>query len=139
MMARPEYSGDRKDDVSAARRARRQAAFRFGLSAETRAAALLMAKGFRIAARRFRTPHGEIDIVARRGRLLVFVEVKARERPGDAAWSLTSRQQARIIAGAEAWLAANPEDSQCYMRFDVVLVSARAWPQHIENAFDASA
>ena len=58
----------------------RQVAFRTGISAESRAAAFLIAKGFRILARRYRTPVGEIDIVARRRKLLVFVEVKARER-----------------------------------------------------------
>src|SRR6266851_4978697 len=59
--------------------AQRRIAFRFGLSAESRAAALLIAKGYRILARRFRTPLGEIDIVARRRGVLVFVEVKARD------------------------------------------------------------
>jgi putative endonuclease len=57
----------------------RQAAFRVGISAESRAAAFLIAKGFRILARRWRSPLGEIDIVARRRRLLVFAEVKARK------------------------------------------------------------
>ncbi len=91
----------------------RQVAFRVGISAESRAAALLIAKGFRILARRFRSPVGEIDIVARRRHLLVFVEVKARERLDDAAWSVTERQRARIIAAAEAWLArsSRPEHS----------------------------
>jgi len=126
------------DDTDAGAQSRRQAAFRFGLSAESRAAALLIAKGYRIAARRFRSPVGEIDIVARRGRLLVFIEVKARENVDDAAWSLTPRQQARIVAGAEAWLAANPDDAACYIRFDVVLVAPRSIPKHIQNAFDAS-
>src|SRR6202011_2158397 len=56
----------------------RVAAFRTGLSAESRAAAYLMAKGYRILAKRFRTPYGEIDIVARRRNLLAFIEVKAR-------------------------------------------------------------
>jgi putative endonuclease len=136
-MRRPEPPGLQGPD-GAAEKVRRQAAFRFGLSAESRAAALLIAKGFRIAARRFRTPHGEVDIVARRGRQLVFVEVKARERTDDAAWSLTPRQQARIIAGAQAWLAAHPDDAACYIRFDVMLVAPRGLPQHIQNAFDAS-
>src|SRR5258708_12964108 len=56
----------------------RVAAFRTGLSAETRAAAFLMAKGYRILAKRFRTPYGEIDILARTRKLLAFIEVKAR-------------------------------------------------------------
>jgi putative endonuclease len=76
-------------------------AFRTGVSAEAQAAALLIAKGYRILARRFRTPHGEIDIVARRRNLLAFVEVKARETLDDAAYAVTPRQQARIIAAAQ--------------------------------------
>ncbi len=118
--------------------ARRQIAFRLGLSAESRAAAYLIAKGYRIAARRFRSPLGEIDIVARRRGLVVFVEVKARETADEAAWSVTPRQQARIVGAAEAWLAAHPDDITCDMRFDVVLVTPRRLPQHIVNAFDAS-
>ena len=78
----------------------RQIAFKLGLSAESRAAALLLAKGFRIAARRWRCPAGEIDIVARRGKLLIFVEVKARARLDDAAYSVTERQQRRVAAAA---------------------------------------
>lgn len=116
----------------------RQAAFRLGLSAESRAAALLIAKGFRIAARRWRSPLGEIDIVVRRGRLLVFVEVKARATLDGAAWALTPQQRRRIIGGAEAWLAAHSDDAQCYIRFDVMLVAPRRMPRHIANAFDAS-
>src|SRR4249919_1918115 len=64
--------------VRPAPRPERQAAFRVGISAESRAAAFLMAKGFRILARRWRSALGEIDIVARRRHLLVFAEVKAR-------------------------------------------------------------
>src|SRR5262245_58382067 len=82
-------------------RLERQVAFRIGLSAESRAAALLIAKGFRILARRWKCPVGEIDIVARRRKLLVFVEVKAREQLDDAAWSVTPRQRIRIVAAAE--------------------------------------
>src|SRR6195256_6195590 len=92
-------------------RPERQVAFRLGLSAESRAAVFLIAKGFRILARRWRSPVGEIDIVARRRKLLVFVEVKARENLDDAAWSVTERQRARIVAAAEAWLAPPPGES----------------------------
>ena len=77
-------------------RPERQIAFRTGISAESRAAAFLIAKGFRILARRWRSPVGEIDIIARRRSLLVFVEVKARDRLDDAAWSVTDRQRLRI-------------------------------------------
>src|SRR6478735_1072802 len=119
-------------------RPERQAAFHIGISAESRAAALLIAKGFRILARRFRSPVGEIDIVARRRHLLVFVEVKARERLDDAAWSVTERQRARIVAAAEAWLASHPDHGFEDMRFDAMLVAPGRLPRHITAAFDAT-
>jgi putative endonuclease len=118
-------------------RPERQAAFRTGISAESRAAALLLAKGFRILARRWKSPVGEIDIVARRRSLLVFVEVKARAKLDDAAWSVTERQRSRIVAAAEAWLAAYPDERIRDIRFDVMLVAPGRVPQHIPAAFDA--
>src|SRR6478736_266262 len=102
-------------------RPERVAAHFTGLSGESRAAAYLVAKGYRIVARRFRSPVGEIDIVARRRGVLVFVEVKARNTIDDAALSLLHRQQQRIAAAAGAWLAAHPEDAD--VRFDAVLVA----------------
>src|SRR5512132_3896564 len=86
-------------------RPERQAAFRVGISAESRGAAFLIAKGFRILARRWRSPLGEIDIVARRRHLLVFAKVKARASPAEAAESVDERQRRRIAAAAEVWLA----------------------------------
>jgi putative endonuclease len=114
-------------------------AFRTGISAETRAAAFLIAKGYRILARRFRTPHGEIDIVARRRNLLIFVEVKARASLDDAAYAVTPRQQARIIAAAQIWLMAHPEHAEYDLRFDAMLIAPRRLPHHMVAAFDASA
>jgi putative endonuclease len=119
-------------------RPERQEAFRYGISAESRAAALLIAKGFRILARRWKTPVGEIDIVARRRKLLVFVEVKARDNFDDAAESVTPRQQRRVVAAAEVWLAAHPDDVLADMRFDVVLVAPGKLPRHIPAAFEAA-
>lgn len=116
--------------------AERQVAFRTGLSAESRAAALLIAKGFRILSRRWRSPAGEIDIVARRRSLLIFVEVKARERIDDAAWSVTGRQRARIAAAAEAWLATYGDANIRDIRFDAMLVAPGRIPVHIPAAFD---
>jgi putative endonuclease len=115
----------------------RQAAFRVGISAESRAAAYLAAHGYAIAARRFKSQVGEVDIVARRGGELLFVEVKARRRLDDAALSVTPRQQKRIVAAAEAWLADHPDDGSCDIRFDVILV-ARNGTRHITAAFDAT-
>jgi putative endonuclease len=118
--------------------AQRRTAFRFGLSAEGRAAAFLMAKGYRILARRFRTPLGEIDIVARRRDVLVFVEVKARDSFDEAAEAIGKRQQYRIIGAAQVWLAAHPEDAMRDMRFDAILVIPGRVPRHLPAAFDAS-
>ncbi len=134
-------TGDRRRATPLGERAAnpaRQVAFRTGLSAESRAAMLLLAKGFRILARRWKSPVGEIDIIARRRGLLVFVEVKARERLDDAAWSVTDRQRARIVAAAEAWLAAHADERIRDIRFDAVLVAPSRLPQHIPAAFDAS-
>jgi putative endonuclease len=126
-----------RNDDPGVPRPERIAAFRVGLSAESRAAAYLIAKGFRIAARRFRSPVGEVDIVARRGRLLIFVEVKARNRLDDAAESLLPRQQRRIAAAAAAWLAEHPNDVENYIRFDAVLVAPGRIPRHIPAAFES--
>ena len=105
-------------------RPERQIAFRLGLSAESRAAAFLLAKGYRIAARRWRS--------------LVFVEVKARASLDEAAEAVTPRQRRRIIGAAEAWLAAHPDDVRCNIRFDAILIAPRCLPRHIAAAFDAS-
>ena len=123
---------------SVAGQAARRAAFQVGVSAESRAAAYLTGRGYAIAARRFKSPVGEVDIVARRGAELVFVEVKARNRLDDAAWSVTPRQQKRIVAAAEAWLADHPDDGQRDIRFDVILVARNGRAQHIAAAFDAT-
>jgi putative endonuclease len=117
----------------------RVAAFQTGLSAESRAAAWLMAKGYAILARRFRTPHGEIDIVARKRRLIAFVEVKARASLDEAAYAVTPRQQRRIVEAAEAWLMTHPDHAEFDLRFDVMLIAPRHLPRHLLAAFDASA
>jgi len=116
----------------------RVAAFQTGLSAESRAAALLMAKGYRVLAKRFRTPHGEIDLVAKRHNLVAFVEVKARATLDDAAFAVTPRQQGRIINAAQAWLTAHPEYAEFELRFDAILIAPRRLPRHVLAAFDAS-
>ena len=116
----------------------RVAAFRTGISAESRAAAFLMAKGYRILAKRYRTPHGEIDLVARRRNLIAFVEVKARASLDDAAFAVTPRQQQRIIDAAQGWLVAHPEHAEFELRFDAMLIAPKRLPRHVLAAFDAS-
>jgi putative endonuclease len=97
-----------------------------------------MAKGFRILARRWRSPFGEIDIIARRRQLLVFAEVKARASLDEAAESVSERQRWRIAAAAEVWLAANPVEIVRDIRFDAILVAPGKIPRHIPAAFETS-
>jgi putative endonuclease len=120
-----------------AKNAKRMAAFRLGVSAEGVAALFLGAKGYRTIARRWKSPVDEIDLVVKRGRLIVFVEVKARKALDQAAESVLLRQRRRIVAAAGAWLAAHPEHAGYDMRFDAVLVAPGRMPQHIVSAFEA--
>ena len=131
-------SDDARSGAAPGKAPARVAAFQTGLSAETRAAAFLIAKGYRILARRFRTPYGEIDIVAQKRQLLAFVEVKARASLDEAAYAVTPRQQRRIIDAAQAWLMTHPEHADFDMRFDVMLIAPRRLPRHLLAAFDAS-
>jgi putative endonuclease len=114
------------------------AAFKLGLSAESRAAMFLTAKAYRILARRWKTPFGEIDIIARRRHTLVFVEVKARATLEEAVEAVTERSKQRIVNAAELWLAHRPNDGKGDIRFDVVVVTPGKIPHHIPNAFDAN-
>lgn len=79
---------------------KRVRAYRHGLFAETIAALMLRAKGHRILARRYKTPVGEIDLVALKGRRLAFVEVKHRRTIGDAGWALPTRARRLIVRTA---------------------------------------
>lgn len=113
----------------------RKAADRRGRFAEQRAAAALEAEGWRMLARRVRTPAGEIDLVAERDGLLAFVEVKARATLTDAAFALGAAQRGRLLRAAEAWMAANPDHGAAGVRFDVVVVDATGRVRRIADAF----
>lgn len=114
-----------------ARRADEQA----GRTAETVAALLLGLKGYRILERRFRGARGEVDLIARRGGLLVFVEVKRRATLDEAALSVTARQRKRIAAAADEYLARHPTLGAASVRFDAVLVAAGHLPRHVRDAW----
>jgi len=127
-----------RNPAKAAPRPERVAAFRLGVSAESRAAFFLIAKAYRIVARRWKSPFGEIDIVARRRRALVFVEVKARDTIDEGLEAVSERGKRRIVDAAQFWLAQHPGDVNAEIRFDVILVAPGKIPRHIANAFDAS-
>ena len=116
----------------------RQIAEKKGRRAETLAVWWLRLKGYRIIARRVKTPKGEIDIIARRGLTLAFVEVKARADFDTAIQSISARQIGRIIAAAQYWRATSKFDQNVVCRFDIALVKPYLLMTHIENAFDES-
>ena len=114
---------------------RRIAAERGGQRGEALAALFLRLKLYRILARRFRTPVGEIDLVAERWGTIVFVEVKTRA-PGSAEeQTLEAVNTRRIAQAAEYWLMKHPDHAGCTLRFDVVLVSRARWLVHHVDAF----
>jgi putative endonuclease len=113
---------------------RRRDAERRGQRGEEWAAWLLRLKGYRILARRVRTPLGEIDIIARRGRVTAFIEVKARPSL-DTAMAAVTPWQAKRIRDACRWWIAGRVIAEC--RFDFILVAPYQIPVHIENAFGA--
>ena len=113
-------------------RADRRLAERRGRRAETLAAWYLRLKGYRILARRYRTPVGEIDLIARRGRLVAFVEVKQRPSDAEGAEAITATSRRRIARAASAWLAAHPaaaEPRSAFRRADL-RPRPRAAPRH---------
>jgi putative endonuclease len=107
-----------------------------GLWAEKRAEIALLLKGFRILARRYKTPLGEIDLVARRGRIIAFVEVKWRDSYATAAEAIHAKNRARVGNAAALYLQKHPQYTDMDIRFDAVIVSPRAWPRHIPRAWE---
>jgi len=112
----------------------RRARLRRGRGAERLAAALLVLNGYRLLARRLRTPHGDIDLIAVRGRRLAFVEVKRRTSLADAEAALTPRQAGRIARAADYWLARNTAFQQHEIGLDAILIVPRHWPRHLLHA-----
>lgn len=112
----------------------RRRAYAKGLRAESMAAILLRLKGYRIVGRRVRTRVGEVDLIARRGSVLAFVEVKARTDTDTAAWALGPHQRARIERAAQSWAAGHAWSHTLTWRFDLVLVGGLL-PHHVPDAW----
>lgn len=114
--------------------AKRQAAERRGQWAEIIAALLLLAKGYRIAGRRVRTKAGEIDLIARRGTVTLFCEIKARKTIEAGLKAISRTQQNRIERAALLWLQAQHQaPGRC--RFDVICVAFPFRLRHIKGAW----
>ncbi len=107
----------------------------FGRRAEWIAAAWLILKGYRILARRFSVAGGEIDIVARRGDVVAFVEVKARPGLDEAATAIGEAKRRRISSAARVWLTRNPWAMGATLRGDAVWVAPGRFPRHLPAAY----
>jgi len=118
----------------AANPARRRAWHR-GRIAETLCVWHLRLRGYRILARGYRVPVGEIDIVARRGRVVAAIEVKARDSMAAASEAIAPRQRRRVARAFEQFLAAHPQHGGLTLRFDVMLVVRGRLPRHVSNAW----
>lgn len=114
---------------------RRKKAYSFGHFAEWAAMVYMVFKGYRLIARRYKTPKGEIDLIMQKGHCTVFVEVKARKTHEAALFSLQPAQQQRIIDAATIFVGRRPEMAGRDMRFDFIVVSMREGIHHILNAF----
>lgn len=122
--------------MSAACRARSyRNAEKHGRFAERLAAWSCRIRGFRVVAERYRTPLGEIDLVLRRGSLVIFAEVKARASFDQALLALRPQQQQRLARAAEIFLRDHPIHAACAMRFDLIAVLPWRWPSRITDAW----
>jgi putative endonuclease len=113
----------------------RIAAYRGGHRGEALAALFLRCKLYRIIQRRYKSPVGEIDLIAERFGTTVFVEVKARRKAESEAETLESVNQSRIIRAAQYWLARHPSRAATSLRFDIIFITPGRWPRHLVNAF----
>lgn len=109
--------------------------YKSGLLAESIAILLLYCKFYRVVAKRYKTKVGEVDIIAIRGKTLIFAEVKKRRNKQELYESITAKQKQRITAAAELFLANHPQFAGNKKRFDAILITPNLFPIHIKNAW----
>lgn len=106
--------------------------YKFGIIAEYLAVLLLKLKMYRIIAIRYRNYAGEIDIIAIRKNVIVFIEVKARSNDTD--YELVQQKQIRRIQNAASlFLAQHPKYQNKDVRFDLIVITGASWPKHLQN------
>lgn len=113
---------------------KRHLAEKSGRDGEARAALWLRAKGWRILAKRVRTPAGEIDLIAKRGSVVAFIEVKWRKKSADLDFAIDEYRLGRVAAAVEA-VAHDYVTGGEDIRVDVILLAPGALPRHIANAW----
>ncbi len=110
---------------------------RAGRNAENAAALWLQIKGYRVLERRARTPACEIDLVVRKGRMLVFVEVKSRRTIDAAREAVTPELRRRLEQAANIWAGRRRDANELLWRFDMVLLAPGRLPLHVRDAWRA--
>lgn len=113
----------------------RRKAERRGRRCESLSALWLQLRGWRILDQRARTAAGELDLVARRGQVLVFIEVKHRASLDAALIAVTPHQKRRLLRAASLWRGRHGALAALQPRFDVIAWPERGWPRHIKGAF----
>jgi len=114
---------------------RRRGAHLYGLKAESIAALALRLKGYSILAQRFVVSGGEIDLIARRGEVIAFVEVKARANLEVAAIAISATKRRRIAQAARFWLSRNQWAAGLTLRGDAIFIAPRRLPRHLPDAY----
>ncbi|CAL7960062.1 putative endonuclease [Alphaproteobacteria bacterium] len=111
--------------------------YNYGLEAEEIALNYLLHYGYTIIAKRFKTPYGEIDLIAGKEREVIFVEVKARRALNSQILLeiVTAKQQSRCVEAAECFLASNTNYNDFPCRFDLIIVKDNQVQHHIEDAW----
>jgi putative endonuclease len=117
----------------------RQDAHNHGHRAENIALWYLRLKGYRLLARRFKTPVGEVDLIMSKADTTVFIEVKARQTVDQSLFAVTPFQSRRIAQAAAWYTARDTKAATGFQRFDIVAIPSYLWPTHIKNAFDGIA
>ncbi|HMT40159.1 MAG TPA: YraN family protein [Sphingorhabdus sp.] len=113
---------------------RRELAEKRGRQGEAIAAWWLRLHGWRIVGQRLKTPRGEVDLIARRGKTIAFIEVKARVKQSDLATAIDGWRLRRVAAAAEQLLPRYGKGAE-NMRIDVILVAPWRWPHHLVNVW----
>lgn len=122
-------------DADQRRKAQRIKALRRGGFSEYLAALSLILRGYRILAMRYRVKSGEIDIIAKKGDLVSFVEVKARQTAEESVFAVNGLTQSRIRNASLYWLKTRPDAGRLSLSYDIVAVQPWRWPRHFRDAY----
>ena len=111
-------------------------AYRRGIYAEILDGLYLMFTGWRVLAWRWKCPLGEIDLVAKKGKIITFIEVKARQNEQSALASITAHQWRRISNAADIFMSRQRQYADCSWRFDAIIIVPGKWPKRFKNMWD---